>query len=120
MRHEALLHGSQERIFTKIEKGHDPLPFCIEVHPTDFCNQGCRYCFGAGKHRTGIETKQREKYMSSSDYGVVFGEMKRSGIDNLSVSGGGEPFLSTDIEKIYASALDNNLIVRALSTNSIN
>lgn len=121
MKHEALLEGRMNETFQKVDRREDPLPICIEIHPTDFCNQGCLYCFGAGQGREGIETRQRGKYMSLGDYSSLFQEMAFNNIRDLSVSGGGEPLLSTDIDGIYSSALDNGLRVRTVTNgNTLN
>lgn len=121
MKHETLLGGRMAETFQKVDRGEDPMPICVEIHPTDFCNQGCLYCFGAGQGREGIETKQRGKYMSLGDYSSVFQEMAFKNIRDLSISGGGEPFLSTDIDGIYSSALDNGLRVRTVTNgNTLN
>jgi len=119
MKHETLIHKKMDSTFERIELDHDPLPLCIEIHPTDFCNQGCEYCFGAGKHRKGIETNQRQKYMSLTDYRTLFSEMSTYGINNLSISGGGEPFLSQDIDGIYDLAFDHNLRVRTVTNGNV-
>ncbi len=119
MKHEILLEGKMPETFQAIERKEDPLPICIEIHPTDFCNQGCLYCFGSGQGREGIITRQTQKYMSIDDYSALFHEMASKNIKDLSISGGGEPFLSSDIYGIFSLALDNGLRVRTVTNGNV-
>ena len=118
MKHEILLEGKMPETFQAIERKEDPLPTCIEIHPTDFCNQGCLYCFGSGQGREGILTKQTQKYMSLDGYSAIFREMASRNINDLSISGGGEPFLSKDIGGIFTSALEKGLRIRTVTNGN--
>lgn len=119
MKHEAFMHMKKDEIFWKIGKDMDPLPLCIEIHPTDFCNQGCVYCFGANKCRGGVEISQRGRYLTLSEYSALFREMKALGIRDVSISGGGEPFLSPDIDGIFDTAYTNNLRIRTVTNGNV-
>lgn len=116
MKHELQLFSSTKDVFRKVESGKDPYPVCIEIHPTDFCNQSCNYCFHGGN---GFgEKRDVAKYMQPTDYQVFFREMSELGIHNLSISGGGEPFLSRYIVDILDIALENQLKTRIVTNGN--
>lgn len=116
MRHEDILLTNAVERFKSIEKGADPYPTVIEIHPTDVCNQGCEYCFhggaGFGKDR------DPSRYLKPSQYLQLFQEFSQLGIKDLSMSGGGEPFLSRDIESVLSSAIENRLSVRIVTNGN--
>lgn len=116
MRHEAILKSQSLKKFKSIKNGVDPYPVVIEIHPTDVCNHGCKYCFhggnGFGKDR------DPSRYMRTVQYLSLFGEFTDLGIYNLSISGGGEPFLSKNIVDIVSGAVENGLLVRVVTTGN--
>jgi len=116
MNHEILLLNSTRKIFKEIG-GNDTFPVCVEIHPTDKCNQHCHYCFhrslGFGKEKGNI------KFLTTSDYVIIFAEMSRIGVQNLSISGGGEPFMAGNLFNILQLALNNNLNVRVVTNGSV-
>lgn len=114
MNHELQLLDSMSEIFESISQHQDPYPKCIEIHTTDICNQRCQYCFhggnGFGKQR------QQERFMNLGEYAALFQEMADLGIKDLSISGGGEPFLLRQILGVIDQARNNQLRVR-IATN---
>lgn len=116
MRHEVELLTARREIFLKIDKKRDPYPLCIEIYPTDICNQRCQYCFhggnGFGKDR------DEKKFMKLKDYAVLFKEMAGLNINILSIAGGGEPFMHKQILGIIDQAIVNNLRVRIVTNGN--
>jgi radical SAM protein with 4Fe4S-binding SPASM domain len=117
MKHEKELLSTEQNVFLKINRGLDPYPVCIELYPTDICNQKCQYCFHGGKG-FGRE-RYEEKFMQLNDYVVLFKEMSRLNINILSISGGGEPFLYKSILGVINEAIKNGLEVRIVTNGSL-
>ncbi len=116
MKHERELLAKTTEIFQKVDQKLDPYPSCIEIYPTDICNQRCSYCFHGGE---GFG-KQRDikRFMQVEDYAVLFKEMADLNIDILSISGGGEPFLFKGIVGVIDQAIANNLRVRIVTNGN--
>lgn len=113
MHHEQDLKRNQHEIFRKVEERKDPYPVCVEIHPTDVCNQGCEYCFHGGN---GFgNSRDRNRFLSAEEYDQLLAELSRLGIRIISISGGGEQFLSKDASAIIGSALSHDLDVRIVS-----
>lgn len=116
MRHEAELFSRTSEIFQKVDQKLDPYPSCIEIYPTDICNQRCLYCFhggeGFGKER------DIKKFMQVEDYAVLFKEMTNLNINTLSIAGGGEPFMFKGIVDVIDQAIANNLRVRIVTNGN--
>ena len=90
-------------------------PKVIEIHPTDVCNQACQYCFHGGKG-FGKNSVTIRKQNPISDWGPhLFTQMKKVGIQNLSISGGGEPLMYSGIDDLIFSAKENGLNVRLVT-----
>lgn len=102
MRHEVILAADIETTFRGIENGKDPYPRVIEIHPTDVCNQGCEYCFHSGN---GFgESRDPSRYLNTQQLGRLVDEVSDLGITEISISGGGEPFLSKDMKILLTEA----------------
>lgn len=102
MRHERILERGMDSTFEEIASGADPYPRIIEIHPTDVCNQGCNYCFHGGN---GFgESRDPSKYLSAQQLEQLIRNMSDLHINELSISGGGEPFLSKDMEVLLVTA----------------
>lgn len=116
MRHETELLSRTSEIFQKVDQKLDPYPSCIEIYPTDVCNQRCQYCFHGG---LGFgEQRDIKKFMQVEDYAVLFKEMANLNINILSISGGGEPFIFKDIVGVIDQALANSLKVRIVTNGN--
>jgi len=113
MKHELDLQAYQLEVFNKIEKRKDPYPICVELHPTDLCNQGCEYCFHGGN---GFDSsREPDKYFNSEEYGVLMNELPKLGVKYVSVSGGGDPFLSKATPNLIELAVLNGVNVRIVT-----
>lgn len=116
MRHETELLSRTSEIFQKVDQKLDPYPSCIEIYPTDVCNQRCQYCFHGG---VGFgEQRDIKKFMQVEDYAVLFKEMTDLSINILSIAGGGEPFMFRGIIDVIDQAIANNLRVRIVTNGN--
>ena len=116
MRHEQILQVDIENTFKEIDGGNDPYPRIIEIHPTDVCNQGCDYCFHGGK---GFgDSRDPSKYLKGEQITRFIEEMTQLGIHELSISGGGEPFLSKDMGTLLSVANINNINTRIVTNGN--
>ncbi len=112
MRHESLQWAAVDELRARLSAGEDPLPRHVEVHPTDRCNHRCSFCFhgGAGPHAA-----PGRPALSLPSYGRLFQELRSLGIDDLSVSGGGEPTLFADLPALLDLAFEAGLRVRLIT-----
>lgn len=116
MKHETELLSKTGEIFQKVDQKLDPYPYCIEIYPTDICNQRCQYCFHGG---LGFgEQRNIKKFMQVEDYAVLFKEMTDLNINILSIAGGGEPFMFSNIIDVIDQAIANNLRVRIVTNGN--
>lgn len=115
MIHEQLQFDRIDAIASNVASGQDAMPVCLEVHPTDFCNQSCSYCFHGGN---GEDIVRRPELLSGDDYRTLFAETERLGVQEVSVSGGGEPLLSPVIPEIVDSLVKSLLRTRIVSNGN--
>lgn len=94
-----------ERVFNS----HKPIT--ADIFLTNFCNNNCPYCT-----YKRWELDKNAKYMSYNDF-VIYGERLLSlGVLGFILTGGGEPTLNPDFDKIVAW-LENNNIHYGINTN---
>lgn len=117
MIHEENLQNKKGLIFESVRSGGDPLPQCVEIHPTDICNQGCSYCFHGG-NGYGRERKATE-LLTPENYSTLFREFSTLGIPSISISGGGEPFARKDTSSIIDIAADSGISVRVVTNGNL-
>lgn len=116
MRHELILAEAKEVTFKEIDSGKDPYPRIIEIHPTDVCNQACKYCFHSGN---GFgESRDPTRYLNAQQLNRFVGDISDLGIKELSISGGGEPFLSEDIRVLLAEAKSKDINIRIVTNGN--
>lgn len=84
-------------------------PITAEMIMTNFCNYDCSYC--RYKHGKG--------YFKFDDFTKAVKELERCGVKGFILTGGGEPFLNPDIERIL-NWLDDNNIKYGVNTNLTN
>jgi MoaA/NifB/PqqE/SkfB family radical SAM enzyme len=90
------------RQFTRLsawQRGETFAPVGVEIDLTNRCNLGCKFCHFAYTHTRGILARQDSTYEDMGDemsielLWRVLGEMKDSGVESITFSGGGEPTL---------------------------
>ncbi len=113
MLHENIQYNAIKSIKNKLIQ--DPYPEVIEIHPTDICNQRCDYCFHGG---IGYDSTRAKEVLSLEEYHLLFKEMRENKIKNLSISGGGEPFLDKRLKNILAKAIEEDLNIRIVSNGN--
>jgi radical SAM protein with 4Fe4S-binding SPASM domain len=116
MKHENEQYAAINEVMKKLQKGLYPFPMIIEIQPSDVCNQKCSYCFWKDAN---FSSTNRKDVMSLEEYDVLFKEMQNLGIQKLSISGGGEPFLDRRIPDSLKLARKYNLEIRIVTNGSI-
>lgn len=101
MDHERQQHAYVSRLFDRFSVGEDPYPRIVEIHPTDACNHRCDYCFHGG---VGLDSSRRDETLPIARYRALFRELARIGIDQISIAGGGEPFLDPRLDRLLTDA----------------
>lgn len=112
MSHESRSLATLQNNFEAIAEGANPYPHCLEIQPTDFCNQACDYCFHGG---AGYQDKVDTPTVTTERYLKLFEEAEQAGIKELSISGGGEPFFARDIAYLLDALSDSDLVVRIVT-----
>lgn len=86
------------------EKGK--IPVTAEIILNNFCDYNCSYC----------RYKKGDKYIKFETFEKVIKKIKELGIKTVILTGGGEPLLHKDIEKIF-KILEENKIKYGINTN---
>lgn len=118
MKHEDLLFSMLPHISADLRKGYYRYPLLIEIHPTEICNYRCEYCLSQQKIDINNNTHGK-KPISVDRYGSLFKEMCSLGINYLSISGGGEPFIDQRILELLRLACTTDLQVRVVTNGSV-
>jgi MoaA/NifB/PqqE/SkfB family radical SAM enzyme len=101
-----------DQTLADIAGGFEPFPSCVEIHPTDFCNQACSYCFHGG---VGEDRSRREELLTVSEYCRLCDELVSLGVGEISVSGGGEPLLYRGIEEVLRHITSSHIKLRVVT-----
>lgn len=115
-----MIHEAEqlERVEPTVEAvlgGEDQAPYCVEIHPTDFCNQRCGYCFHGG---VGEDSSRRTEQLTIGEYVELFQDAEAMGVQEISISGGGEPFLSPSISGVLDWLSDSPLRTRIVTNGN--
>jgi len=85
-------------------------PITIELHPSNVCNHKCYYCF-AEKQKDG-------RLMTTEDAFKIINRLVALETKGLILSGGGEPTLHPDIDKIILYAKKKGLEIGLITNGS--
>ncbi len=110
--HEQLQIDAIESVLSARDLGQDPAPIVVEVHPTDLCNHRCSYCFHGG---VGNDATRRNEMLSVDQYSDLFDEAEEMGVQEISVSGGGEPFLYKGIDRLLSNLGSRTMRTRLIT-----
>lgn len=88
-------------------------PVSIEIHLTNYCNNTCSFCW-ASRIRSGFAHER----LSYEVVKKLILDLKNSGLVSVVLSGGGEPTLHPDFERIVNLIRENDIEV-GIITNGI-
>jgi len=97
----------------QILSGHIPPPRMVSFWPTTICNYNCSFCLYKHENREDHHVADTASTLRMID------DISRAGVKSLEFSGGGEPTLHPDFEKIAEHAIDCGLKL-GLFTNGTN
>jgi radical SAM protein with 4Fe4S-binding SPASM domain len=86
----------------QILDGEIPVPEVVEIFPTNYCNFACSHCRCEDSH--GDENQ----YMDFGAFRRLLEELYQKGIKTLEFSGGGEPLVHPQIDKIFDTMINYN------------
>jgi MoaA/NifB/PqqE/SkfB family radical SAM enzyme len=115
---EDLLLCTLPNISADLQRGYYPYPLVIEIHPTETCNYRCGYCYSQQKRNIDNLLPKKER-VSINRYASMFEEMRSLGINHLSISGGGEPFMDSRILELLRLASNVGLKLRVMTNGSL-
>ncbi|MBU3913392.1 MAG: radical SAM protein [Nanoarchaeota archaeon] len=92
---------ARRRLETFIDNG-DCYPLHVVLHLTDFCNHQCNFC--SNPYNTHGSERQLHT-LDAQDVIKYIKEFKELGVNNLVISGGGEPLLHKDIERVLEEVI---------------
>jgi MoaA/NifB/PqqE/SkfB family radical SAM enzyme len=93
-----------------ILKDDNIIPYHIQLYPTNLCNLNCTFCSCANRNRKDT--------LSLEDIKRVISDAISLGCKAVTISGGGEPTLHPEINKILEFLFLNKLVV-GMATNGI-
>jgi MoaA/NifB/PqqE/SkfB family radical SAM enzyme len=112
--------GFKEKI-ESFERGEITAPIYVRVKPTNVCNHGCRWC--AYKHGDldvdMHETVQHKDFIPSAKLFELFDDFASMGVKAVTFSGGGEPLLHKDIDKVCEFCLKNGILYSVITNGSM-
>lgn len=97
-------------IISKYLKGEKIVPITMELHLTNRCNLKCNYCIYMGKHNSDT--------LATDDAKEIIEDFSKIKVKGLIFSGGGEPTVHKDFEKIVRFAYNCKLDI-GLITNGV-
>lgn len=101
-----------------IKRGERPAPVNVELFLSNRCGHGCNWCHYAFTHTRGPlagKVARPAGAMASGDlmpfdlaYSIL-SQLKEAGVKSVTLSGGGEPTLSPDFERVVLCAVTKKL-----------
>ena len=92
----------------------DNKPITADIFLTNFCNNNCKYC--TYKRWNDLDQNKQTKYMLFEEFKKYTNRLLELGVKGLVLTGGGEPTLNPDFDKI-TSWLEKNNIDYGINTN---
>lgn len=86
-------------------------PITAEIYLTNYCNNKCGYCF----YTRNVKPEQK-KYMSYENFVTYAKRLLQLGVQGFILTGGGEPTINPDFDKI-TKWLEENNIAYGINTN---
>ncbi len=98
--------------------GKRPRPILVEIDPTSRCNANCPWCFYTGRQQWIIHTKGTNADIDTGVLWKALLDMRDFGVRAINWTGGGEPTLHKDFQKLIVRANDLGL-KQGLFTNAL-
>ncbi len=89
----------------QVLKGEIPDPEVVEIFLTNFCNFQCPHCRFRKYHG------DKSKYMDVSVFTKLLDELREKNVHAIELSGGGEPLVHSQIEKIFDYIIEHDFRV---------
>lgn len=91
----------------------DERPITADIFITNFCNNHCPYCtYG----RWDLEANEKRKYTTFDEFVKYANRLLELGVKGIILTGGGEPTINPDFDKI-TRWLEDNRIEYGINTN---
>ena len=93
----------------------DGKPITADIFLTNFCNNKCPYCtYG----RWELISNEKKKYITFEEFEKYGNRLLELGVKGFVLSGGGEPTINPDFDKITKIAGMNITIVTSAKTDA--
>ena len=115
MYHEKKIFTAVDKVKAMLEKGIEPYPLVVEFYPTNRCNLSCSFCFGAEK----AQVVDSRKELEVQQYKIVLNELRELGVRHISFSGGGEPFLYSQIRDVLELGIEHDFNFRLVTNGTL-
>lgn len=80
-------------------------PITADIYLTDFCNNNCKYC----GYRRFEQPSNKTHYITFEDFKTYVNKLQTFGVKGFILTGGGEPTLNKDFDKITEYLEENNI-----------
>jgi MoaA/NifB/PqqE/SkfB family radical SAM enzyme len=112
-------HIGSHKVFAHLDRleawrrGERPAPVTVEIDLTNVCSLGCLYCHFRHTHVAGPWANKAAKPIDYADTGrladterfcAIFRELKAAGAEGVVFTGGGEPTLHPDFDRLVSEA----------------
>ncbi len=90
-------------------------PICIRIKPTNRCCHNCFFCVYNSNFSAMHENTNRHDEISSSKMSEIIKDIASIGVKAVTYSGGGEPLVHPQIDKILDNTISNGLSLSMLT-----
>jgi MoaA/NifB/PqqE/SkfB family radical SAM enzyme len=90
-------------------QGKAVYPITVEIHPSDFCNNKCYYCY----------YRKEKRFIGKKDFVKILKKLKVIDTKGIILSGGGEPLLNPEINDFLKLVKRNNFSLGLITNLNI-
>ena len=103
-----------ERIL-RWKKGEKIGPFEVQLNPTNRCNLNCKFCW----LRDFDDDELNYEELSTEKYKEVIKDCGKMGVHTIEITGGGEPFMRTDVVTLMRTIKDCDMFGRLITNGTL-
>lgn len=96
-------------------KGEKEGPFKLQLNPTNKCNLSCKFCWLRDFDSGGLNLEE----ISEEKYSSILEEASELGVEEIEITGGGEPLMRNDILSIMKAVKELGMRGRLITNGTL-